>query len=72
MSKHFFLQVGVVIAGSLLSFASPAAATYVGAEAAGVVGGVVGWIASAAFVLAVVFPAMGEYVDRFKTRIEKH
>lgn len=71
MSKHFLLQAGVVIVGSLLSFASPAAATYVGAEAAGVVGGVVGWVASGVFVLAVVFPAMGDYVDRFKAKIDK-
>ncbi|MGE5530674.1 MAG: hypothetical protein ACM3VW_00985 [Bacteroidota bacterium] len=72
MSKHFLLQVGVVVVGSLLSFASPAAATYVGAEAAGVIGGVIGWIASALFVLAVVFPAMGSYVDRFKARVEEY
>lgn len=71
MSKHFLLQVGVVVVGSLLSFASPAAATYMGAEAAGVVGGVVGWVAGGVFVLAVIFPAMGDYVDKFKHKVEK-
>lgn len=64
MDKRLVSQVSAVAFGSLLSFASPAAATYVGAEAAGTVGGVVGWVVSALFVLAVIFPALGNYVDK--------
>lgn len=63
MDKRLLSQAAAVTAGSLLSFASPAAATYLGAEAGGVFGGVVGWVASACFVLVVVFPALGGYVD---------
>lgn len=70
MAIRLLMETPVVGLASLLSFVSPAAATYLGLELAGAAGGVVGWFLSDVFVLAVIFPALGNAIEKMETENE--
>lgn len=67
MDIRLVVEAPVVGLVSFLSFVSPAAATYWGAEVAGLLGGAVGWLVSDLFVLAVLFPALDAFIDRVES-----
>jgi hypothetical protein len=66
MDIRLLVETPVVGLVSLLSFLSPAAATYFGVELAGAIGGVVGWLLSDVFVLAVIFPSLGNLIAKIE------
>ncbi|MGE5530676.1 MAG: hypothetical protein ACM3VW_00995 [Bacteroidota bacterium] len=66
MDIRLLVETPVVGLVSLLSFVSPAAATYLGVELAGAIGGIVGWLLSDVFVLAVIFPGLGNLIAKME------
>ncbi len=66
MDIRLLTETPLVGVASLISFVSPAAATYWGIELAGAIGGVLGWLFSDLFVLAVIFPALGNLIARME------